>query len=387
MVNTDSYQLLIEKLQSLVDRAMSLDVPKPFFLTLFEYVDTYDKDERLNPVMRAIAKLKENDLKKENELAELAKVEMRQAYQKLSSSRNNPKFQNIHFFQEGLQHFEAYERENGSIDSSAGPIAGRHGCLLHALISIPIEEPELKEFVSLFGDKDAQGNIIKWNFAPSYYLWDAEEKYVQRLLPTKVWHSWDKLVSFYSIFRDYEKIRDDKIKKKEIFSTLGLDMVFQELNDIMNYKEDKKRYLREFDVGEYKVHLQRVFNHTREIILAEVVVKNIQKTTNTNTSYIYTFDDVASILSINGRQVKFKKDTRKLTMLKLLLKKPKGIYYDEVTQELEGASADGLHNPKNTYYEVCRGIYNSLARVGITDFIQYDFNQAKINPLYKKLRK
>ncbi len=385
MEKTDQYQLLIDKLQSLVDRAIPMVIPKPFFLTLFEYVEIYDKDERLSPVIKVFNKLKEKDTKKETELGELAKKEMRQAYKILLQVKNNEKLQQNHFFQEGLQHFEAYEKEDGSINSSAGPIAGRYGSILHALMSIPSDDPILKDFMSKFGDKDSQGIIVRWTFSPSYDLLEEERKYIQRLLPTKVWHSWDKLVSFYGLYKDYEKLRDDKLKKKEVFEAMGLNMLFEELNEVMSYKTDTKRYLKEFDVGEYKVHLQRIFNHTKEIMLSGFALNDQQKPTKTNKPTIsFTFDDEAILLIINGKQAKFKKDTRKLAVLKLLLKKTKGIYYSEVISELEGATTGEVKDPKNTYYEVCRGISNSLSKIGVTDFLQYDFNQAKINTLYKR---
>ncbi len=388
MVTTTSYQLLLERLQSLTERAMSLDVPKPFFLTLFEFVEIYDKDERLGPVIKVFNQLKKNDIKKETELGEKAKKEMRQVYKDLVQIKNNEKLLQNRFFQEGLQHFEAYEREDGSIESIAGPIVGRHGCIIHALISIPFEDQELKNLVSHLGEKDDQGKIVRWVFAPSFDLWEEETKYIQRLLPTKVWHSWDKLVSFYGLYKDFEKLRDDKLKKKEVFSVIGLNMLFQELNDIMNYKKDTKRYLREFDVGEYKVHLQRIFTHTKELVLTDLSIGDQQNPTTTNKSTIaFTFNDENTTLAIKDKQIKFKKDTRKLAMLKLLIKKPKGIYFGEIAEELEGVGTDKTMNTKNIYYEACRSIEHSFVKVGIPDFLNYNFNQAKINPTYKKITK
>ena len=68
-------------------------------------------------------------------------------------------------------------------------------------------------------------------------------------------------------------------------------------------------------------------------------------------------------------------------MLKLLVKKSKGIYYSEEAKKLEGAILDNNKEPKNTYYEVCRGIENRLAKIGITDFLQYDYSfSAEYNP-------
>ena len=106
-----------------------------------------------------------------------------------------------------------------------------------------------------------------------------------------------------------------------------------------------------------------------------------------NTSDINSFSLTENVLSVNGKPIKFKRDARTLTLLKLLVKKSKGIYFSEETKKLEGAMSNDKKNLKNTYYEVCRGIDNRLAKIGITDFLQYDFNQAKINPRYKNISK
>lgn len=91
-----------------------------------------------------------------------------------------------------------------------------------------------------------------------------------------------------------------------------------------------------------------------------------------------------NILFINGKKVIFKRDTLKLSLLKMLTEKPKGFYYNEETEELIGSAESDPNKVKNSCYEGCRGIANRLAKEGIVDFIQFDFNQAKINSSYTK---
>lgn len=97
-----------------------------------------------------------------------------------------------------------------------------------------------------------------------------------------------------------------------------------------------------------------------------------------------SFNLIDNVLSINGKRIEFRKDTRKLALLKLLVKKQKGIYYSEVAEKLEGVVTDETKSTKNICYEACRGLENSLAKISITNFLQFDYNQAKINPLYKR---
>ncbi len=102
---------------------------------------------------------------------------------------------------------------------------------------------------------------------------------------------------------------------------------------------------------------------------------------------VNSFTLTENVLSINGKTIKFKKDARTLVLLKSLVKKSKGIYFSEEAKKLEGAIVDDNKDPKDIYYEVCRGIENRLAKMGITNFLEYDYNQAKINPRYKNLSK
>lgn len=98
----------------------------------------------------------------------------------------------------------------------------------------------------------------------------------------------------------------------------------------------------------------------------------------------YSFDKKKAVLKVKGKEIRFKRETRRLVLLALLTKKPGGIYYSEAAEGLEGAGQKGLGNAKNTYYEVCRGIEARFLRVGISDFLEYNFNRAKINPRYKR---
>lgn len=98
----------------------------------------------------------------------------------------------------------------------------------------------------------------------------------------------------------------------------------------------------------------------------------------------YSFDKKRAILKSKGKEISFKKETRKIEFFTLLTKTPGHIYFSEVAVELDGANKDTLKEAKNTYYEVCRGIEARLLKKGLTDFLDYNFNRARINPRYKK---
>ena len=98
----------------------------------------------------------------------------------------------------------------------------------------------------------------------------------------------------------------------------------------------------------------------------------------------YSFDKKRAVLKVKDKEIPFKKETRKIEFLTLLAKSPKYVYFSEVAEELDGANKEALKNAKNTYYEVCRGIEARLLKKGVSDFLDYNYNRARIYPRYKR---
>lgn len=99
----------------------------------------------------------------------------------------------------------------------------------------------------------------------------------------------------------------------------------------------------------------------------------------------YSFDKKRGLLKIQGKEIPFKSVGRIIPYLECLVtNKEDFLYHSEITRELDGI--DELTNPKNTYYEVCRGIKRRLLERGITNFIESDYNKARINPMYKRIK-
>lgn len=96
----------------------------------------------------------------------------------------------------------------------------------------------------------------------------------------------------------------------------------------------------------------------------------------------YSFNKDRGILIIRGKEISFKGEGRRVPYLDYLVRNKDYAYHSEVAEVLEGANV--VNGPKKTYYEVCRGINARLIQLGITDFLEFDFNKARINPSYKK---
>lgn len=190
-----------------------------------------------------------------------------------------------------------------------------------------------------------------------------------------------KDVALYLVFRDkaQDYIRDYVNQNRENISPfLGSKIGrFEFGNKLLKQREEPSQDKNKDLKTRYNQLLQEIRQPTQQ------TPKSLTLPQSNNT---YSFNLVDNVLYVNGKPIRFRKDARTLSLLKLLMKKPKGIYYSEGVKRLEGA-VDNIRNPKNTYYEVCRGIANRLAKIGITDFLQYDYNQAKLNPTYKNLAK
>lgn len=106
-----------------------------------------------------------------------------------------------------------------------------------------------------------------------------------------------------------------------------------------------------------------------------------------NEKNVYSFDKDRGILTVKGKEIPFIDEGRRIPYLDALVNSNEEdsdeyVYHSEVAEELEGANQ--LKDAKNTYYELCRGINARLTKNDIANFLECDYNKARINPLYKK---
>lgn len=378
-------EILLDKLQSIHDRAVILDTPRSFFLTLYEYMEVFDKDERLEPINQTIRDLREKEFVKTKELEKIAIEETMVAFKKIKKYVGKIGFSNQQMTQL-IYEVEAYEKDDGRIESTAGPVTGRHGSVMRMLICLIDEEnDEHKTFARSFGITNDEGIVIQWNFAPSYFELEKEKKYIERLQDTKIWYSWDKLVFFFGIYRDYEKWRQQQIEQKRFFNVMGLDDMFKELQDVMSYKNDPKRYLRTFDVSAYKTYLQKIHSYTKEVLLTAQ-----QSLDENNTQKNWSYDPTSGVLNLNGKFVRFKKNGFRAKLLELLSKslenKEKLWSWDEVYEVIESTESmkDSMgKKEQRQVYEASKGITEYIAKeISLNDFLTYDTKTVCINPSY-----
>jgi len=365
-------ELIIERLQDIYDRAIKSNTRRNFFIPLFEYITVYDEEPILEKAIKSIVKAGRKEIKKQGILADKALVEMRKVYKEVKSYIEKEKVTNQAAV-DNLNQFTAYEE--GQLTTSHGPVKGRYGYLSYVLMTLA-EDTSVNHlpFVRKYGTITDDHRIKKWNFSQSYEKWEQETAWLDRIKLTRVWYSWDRLVLFYQIYRDYEKMVKTKLDNNQVWDAFNLNGLFGEIKEII---EDKRTdgYV-EFQEGEFKTHLQRLHSYVKQFL------QKLDGSSKLDNKHTYSL--TGNILTVDDKEIKLKKDTRKLRLFELITQKPSGVYFGEIIEEVEGADYDTSKDWKNTYYEVCRGIRNSLARVGITDFLIYDYNQAKINKTYRK---
>ncbi len=372
----DKTDILLEKLQNVFERAIDAPKPKSFFLLLYEYLDVYNNEPALRPVWEGIIKTARKENAPIDKLADKSLAECAKVCKQIKTYVKKNKVTNPTVLKQ-LDDYEAYDK--GQLQSSEGPVKARYGYLAYALMTLT-EDSEVDHlgFTRKFGTITDERRIKEWHFSPSYDKFLEKIRIQSRIKLTKVWYSWNKIANFYNVFRDYEKRREASLKNNDVWETLGLDTFFGEIEHILNDTKNPSRHIVEYDADEYKNHLHRVHIYTKEKIVAPSQKIKPYK------DNLYRLK--GNKLIINDVEIKFQEGPGRLRFLEIIAKKPSGIYYSEIKEELEG-EGEGSRDIKNTCYEYCRGIETRLIKKGFADFLIYDYNKASINPIYKKTSK
>jgi hypothetical protein len=227
---------------------------------------------------------------------------------------------------------------------------------------------------------------LEWEGGAFYKRFSIEKVKVEKLQLTKGWYSWEHLQLFYAAYLEHEQRAQKEFCRKRTFEGLKWRHLGKEIDAILEGNSSKNIKFKWED--EYRLHLERVhrclldkINTYPDASIEESAKKSLPK------NFIpFAFDNKTTkhaCLNINGIIINFKKNTRKHLFLKKIISKRK-LLFDEIINDLEGASKPTDFDPRARYYDICRGIQNSLANKGIRDFLVFDFNEVSINPIYKK---
>src|SRR3989344_5153607 len=147
----------------------------------------------------------------------------------------------------------------------------------------------------------------------------------------------------------------------------------QAQTDIGNFVKQKETYLTELSLRKSDAQISE----------SSQVQSDPQKQ-KANASY----DPQKGVLDIEGKKVKFKKESFRAKLLELLLKDDKSSRkewsWDEVIEKIEDISdPDLLKEYKKKFYPACDGLSKQIAsKTGITDFLTFTKSTVQINAKY-----
>lgn len=342
-------------------------------LSIYEYVEVFDTNSELTPVNDAIKEMAQEDNKYIKELEEKAFQEIEESYKELKAyiKKENVTEEKV------LDPINDYEGSvAGTYRSSLGKLKERHGSLCYSLMWLI--ESDLDKHLSFcrkYGVIKDEGRILNWNFSPSYEKWTEETEKMKRQEQTKVWFSWDRLVTFYQVYKDYEDIQSSYIRDGKVWDIYGLSMLYDEIKSIMEGKEPNTRTHREYILEDYKIHLERLHTYVKAFLSTNV----------TYTQPVITWTYNANTLNIANKTVDFRQGLRKSLMNFLMktdkTKKARHSFAD--IHEKIGDTQFSNQQGNKKLWEACKGINQQIAtKTGVIDFLKYDTLEVQINPDY-----
>jgi len=259
---TNETKALLDRLQSIHDRALPLETPKSFFIILDEYLEIFISDSRLEFIRKDLADDMKEAFTQANELGEKAIKEMQEAQEKIKNhvQKTNLELPAITY---SLNSFESYLNDaNIVLDEK---LKNMHSCLARILFHIREQRNNVHEkFLEEMEENENIDGEFCYSFTPNYVAWKKERSVIDMYKLTKPWYSWDELQFFFHVKHDFPQTQQRQFKEGKIASALGLsDIILNELQETKSYKLDVKRYLKAFDVPTYKDHLQRIHEYAK----------------------------------------------------------------------------------------------------------------------------
>jgi hypothetical protein len=380
-------RLLLDKLEGIYNRANEANTEKPFFIALYEYLNTIYSNPILLGIKKTLIDIQAKETAQLGKLESQSREEIHRAFKQIVKHAEENKINNetiTNYIKDYMDYFE--ERKN----SSNARIIELYRIVYSILLCLMHDKStDYSPFVSQFGaiKSDGTNRKITWNFSNSFPKWERENDRIERIKLTTTWHSWQQADLFYAIYRDFEAMKDSLLEQNTGMGILGLMLYYGEIEDILNGNKSSRTY---FIFEEYKIHLQKIHSWFKEKLMGgiksydELIIENPPIPGNKTNEISWGYDSLTGIFSISGKNARFKKNMFRAKVLELLTKnnsnRRKKWEWDEICEKIQGEiEKDG----KGKVYEACKGIVDYIAsKTGITEFILFDTNTARINPSF-----
>lgn len=372
-------KLWVQNLDSIYQQALSSEPVKPFFLAIYDYVDYVLTTDTLAQLSDVFFIHKKSDY----ETADQYKKEIIEYVESIIPKLNKVKTEDFRH-KENIKDIISIRKGSTQVMGDPEGWMSIFGHIEEMAWDSLKENETQEDILKLLEVTKHNGKkILEWPILEVQQKYKSEIERLERLRETRGWWAWEHFRLLYDLMNNYEGMRADVVHKQQWFQAMNLNVLQEEIKAVLKDVSYDQMWL--FTYSSFLPYLHKVHRQLlNEIALFENLDEEMSTEKTKTSSFVpFTFNENKAVLTVNGQFVQFRKDTRKLLLLKLLIQNPDGLYYDEVVEELEGAVTDESMNTKNIYYEACRGIQMSMSKVGVTDFLTFNYSQAKINPQYR----
>lgn len=366
-------EALLSKLENLYFKTRISSTRKAFFLSIVNYIDFVYKKKELNFIFNLLEKQKQEDLKEIDEARKNAFVELRKAFNKIKSFVEKKKIKNEGVLYE-LKEFNAFEK--GTAQTTGDEIEVRYSILTRSLYYLMRSEGlKYKNFYQKFAKFTDDFKNIEWSFSPNVYKYLDLLPKIGRIKESRPWFSFDKLNNFYIYFMKIEDLQKEAREKLDYFETIGLALLKEDINTIINKEEEPTKFVK---INDYKYYLDLLHFFIKEAVFELKKQKEVKK-------YKWEYDPNNAVFTVNSKKVNLRKESFRAKMLELITKNQKNIkkiwYWDEIAEKIEKLKDE--EKLKNKIYETGRDINEIIAsKTGITNFLIVKTQTIQINPVY-----
>ncbi len=268
--------------------------------------------------------------------------------------------------------------ESGKIISSNGRTFNMVFYLGRIIYAIrDLDEKKHLTLLEQFGSFDKKDNKYSLYIDAKRDLYEIEKQRIERMALTKIWYYWDKLAYIYNLYSEYEKMHKDWFDKGNFLSLMGTNDAYNELLTHLGLKKSDRNDIQMFDVDEYKRALIQFHYHLSNDL-------GYQKTDKITA----VFDKKTNTLILGKENIKFK-DGKRLSLLELVFKNKKKVYFDEALKYIEGIDTeevvrdkDRLARLKKNFLNYCDGINTQVVKKNFPKILNFSSNRVEVSSTY-----
>lgn len=392
----DRLEMLKVRLQNMYALAQASGDEKHFFLWLYDYVKSFDKESELGGFAAVADKEREVDFAKIDELRPIAIKEIEATYKKVAKYVKDKKITHEVIVKELDEYVMA---KDGLYTSSREHIEDLYDKLSYALMTMVEEgtEDDLK-FAQEFGIISDKRRITEWTFSPSYSEFEIHKNGLKKIQETRLWYSWSKVVLAYQSIDDYSR---ETIKElfdgKKHFEAMNWSGLQSEMMDVVGEKNNPNSRPYEFISKDYRYYLAKV--HVRAIEFLEYD-PTARESKNDNTfdvirkpakevKWSLKLDDNYTHLTVNNKSYHFKRDLDYAGIILSRLDESEEGYVvcEDIYKEMMDSENPSVKNPKRVPYDAGKSLNKRLfEELGVSEFLNVKTYDIRFNDTYTRVR-